>query len=345
MRSLKKCLSDIKHSKNIAIFTHMIPDADALASAVALKKLIKSNLVNQEGEQIVDIFFDYDEIGETNSVIIKGVVHNYQRCNTYDLGIALDCASKSRLGKYEELFDSCANKINIDHHLTNDNYADNNLIFKTSSTCEALYIVAQVKGYEIPDDVCSLIYSGIITDTNNLSQGNITINTHKIIAELLERNINLDALNEHFFKNNAVSKAMLLKKALQSLRFYDNDRLAIMKLTSQDLASVDANFDDTVGIVDHGIGIKGVDIAVLIIKKDDNSYYVSLRGKNNINVANIATSLGGGGHEHMSAFQYEDNYNAMFDKLMQECQQELEKNSPENTIESLFAGDDDDDNI
>ena len=345
MRSLKKCLSDIKHSNNIAIFTHMAPDADALASVVALKKLIKTHLANQESEQIIDIFFDYDEIGETNSVIIKGVVHNYQRCNNYDLGITLDCASKSRLGKYEQLFDTCTKKINIDHHLTNDNYADNNLIFKTSSTCEALYLVAKVKGFEIPDDVCSLIYSGIITDTNNLSQGNITINTHKIIAEMLERKINLDALNDHFFKNNAVSKAMLLKKALQTLRFYYNDRLAVMKITNDDLASVEAGFDDTVGIVDHGIGIKGVDISVLIIKKEDGSYYVSLRGKNSINVANIASNMGGGGHEHMAAFQHDNNYNLMFENLMQECQKELDKNAQESVIEALFTGDDEDDNI
>lgn len=345
MRSLKKCLSDIKHSKNIAIFTHMTPDADALASVVALKKMIKSNLANQEDEQIIDIFFDYDEICEANAPIIKGIVHNFQRCNNYDLGITLDCASKSRLGKYEQLFDSCTKKINIDHHLTNDNFADNNLIFKTSSTCEALYIVAKVKGFEIPDDVCSLIYSGIITDTNNLSQGNITIHTHKIIAEMLERNINLDALNDHFFKNNNVSKAMLLKKALQSLGFYYNDRLAVMKLSNESISAVGATFDDTVGIVDHGIGIKGVDIAVLIIKKEDESYYVSLRGKNNINVANIASNLGGGGHEHMAAFQFENNYNLMFENLMQECQKELDKNIPESAVDALFSGDDEEDNI
>lgn len=340
MRSLKKCLSDIKHSNNIAIFTHISPDTDALASAVALKKIIKANLSNQETEQIIDIFFDYDEIGETNSVIIKGVVHNFQRCNHYDLGITLDCASVNRLGKYQDLFMSCDKKINIDHHITNENFAENNLIFKTSSTCEALYIVAQVKGFQVPDDVCSLIYSGIITDTNNLSQGNITIHTHKIIAEMLERNINVDALNEHFFKNNNVSKAMLLKKALQSLGFYYNDKLAVMKLSNEALSAVGATFDDTLGIVDHGIEIKGVDIAVLIIKKEDDSYYVSLRGKNNINVANIAIAMGGGGHEHMAAFQFENNYNLMFENLMQECQKELEKNSSENVIEALFSGDD-----
>ncbi len=339
MRSLNKCFDDIKKSNNIAIFSHVDPDADALASAVALKKLIKYNIT--DCDKIIDIFFDYTEIGDVNSVIIKGVVHNLQRCHNYDLGIALDTASLSRLGKWADLYQSCANRINFDHHVTNENFADNNLVLKTSSTCEGLYLFAKAKGFVIPDDVCTLVYSGIITDTNNLTQGTITTRTHKVISDMMERGINLDALNEHFFKNNTKSKAYLLKKALESLKFYANDRIALMKLSKENLTTCDANKDDTLGIVNHGIEIKGVDIAILLIRQDDNTFSVSLRGKNNINVAEIATALGGGGHEQVAAFQYEGNYNEMFEKLMTECKKQLLAHPPIDIIEDLFTGDDD----
>ena len=69
MRSLNKCLNEIKNSKNIAIICHTLPDADALCSAVALKKLIKQN-INDETKQI-DIFVDADEISDINNAIIK----------------------------------------------------------------------------------------------------------------------------------------------------------------------------------------------------------------------------------------------------------------------------------
>lgn len=339
MRSLNKCLADIKKSNNIAIFTHSTPDADALASVIALKKLIKYN--NPENEKIIDLFFDYNEISDVNNAIIKGVAHNVERCNNYDLGIALDCASKSRLGKWQDLFDKCTTTVNFDHHSTNENFADNNLILKSSSTCEGLYLMAQTKNMKIPDDVCSLIYSGIITDTNNLTQGVISIKTHKIITEMMERKINLDALNEHFFKNNTKSKAYLLKKALETLRFFNGDRIAVMKINKKDLAECNATMDDTLGIVNHGIDIKGVDIAILSIKQDDNSFYVSLRSKNGINVANIASQMGGGGHEQASAFQYAGNYTDMFDKLMPLCKEELKNHPQEPHIEDLFSSDDD----
>lgn len=335
MRSLKQCLTDIKNSNNIAIFTHSSPDADALASAVALKKLIKNNL--QNSNKIIDLFFDTDEIGEINGAIIKGVAHNLERCNSYDLAIALDCASLSRLGKYRTLFEQCKNKINFDHHITNENFGDNNLILKTSSTCEGLYLIAKNKNLIIPDDVCSLIYSGIITDTNNLTQGTITTQTLKIIADFLERKINLDALNEHFFKNNTKSKAFLLKKALDSLKFYYHDRIAIMNLTKENLTLCNATMDDTLGIVNHGIEIKGVDIAILAIKQENN-YYVSLRSKNGIDVSNLAHTLGGGGHSQVAAFVWNSTLAELLDKFLPLCKEELQ-NHPQEKVEDLFGGD------
>ncbi|MBE7082788.1 MAG: hypothetical protein E7378_03860 [Clostridiales bacterium] len=334
MKSLAKLLQDIQNSSNIAILTHVNPDADALASAIALKKLINNN--SQGQRKIIDIFFEADSISDTNAVLIKGVPCNYQRCHAYDLAITVDCASVERLGKYAELFKNSPNTANIDHHTTNTRFAHNNLVLKTSSTCEAIYILAATRNFEISNDICSLIYSGIITDTNNLQQGLITVWTHKIITKFMERKVNIEALNQHFFKNNTKNKSFLLREALNSLHFFHDDRIAIMRLTNQDLDDCGATFDDTVGIVNHGIEIKGVDIAILIIKIEENYFYVSLRSKNNINVAQIAQQLGGGGNEMVAAFQYRGLFNEMSEALIKACGAELKNHSETLNVEDLF---------
>ena len=339
IHSLEKCISDIKNSKSIAIMCHTVPDADALASMVALKKLIKQNLTDENSPKQIDLFVDADEISELNSAIINGVELNNQRLDSYELAISLDCSSLSRLGKYAELFKNTQNTINIDHHITNEKFADNNLVFITSSTCEALYRIAKIYDFEISDEVCKLVYSGIITDTNNLSQGTITVNTHKIITEMVQRKINLDALNEHFFKNNTKSKAFLLKQALDSLTFYAGDRIAFMKLTKQDIADCNATVEDTYGIVNHGIEIKGVDISILAIKQEDNSYQVSLRSKGDVFVSEIATKMGGGGHEQVAAFHYEGLLADLKEKLIHLCREEL-ANHPVEEKEVLFDNSD-----
>ena len=317
-----------------------MPDADALASAVALKKLIKNNSNPNELKQI-DILVDADEINDVNSAIIKGVEINTPHTEIYDLAISVDCANIFRLGKYKELFENAKSTVNIDHHLTNTQFAQNNLVLKTSSCCEALYILAKLQQLKITDDICNLIYAGIITDTNNLTQGTITVETHKAITEMVERGINVAALNEHFFKNNTKSKTYLLKQALDSLTFYYNDRIAFMKLTKQDLAECDATNEDTFGIVDQGLNIKGVDIAIIAIKNEDNSYYVSLRGKGDISVAEIAQTMGGGGHAQVAAFQYNGLLADLKDQLIKECKQTLASHPTESVIDNLFVGDED----
>ncbi len=339
MHPLEKCISDIKNSKSIAIMCHTAPDADALASMVALKKLIRQNLSIENEQKQIDLFVDTDEIGELNSAIVNGVELNNQHVDKYDLAISLDCASLPRLGKYAELFKNTKNTINIDHHMTNEKFAHNNLVFTTSSTCEALYRIAKIYNFEISDEVCKLVYSGIITDTNNLTQGTITVNTHKIITEMVQRKINLDALSEHFFKNNTKSKAYLLKQALDSLTFFASDRIAFMKLTKQDISECNATVEDTYGIVNHGIEIKGVDISILAIKQEDNSYQVSLRSKGDISVSEIAVSMGGGGHDQVAAFHFDGLLADLKEKLIHLCREELSRH-PVEEKEALFDNSD-----
>ena len=339
MRSIKQCLEDIANSKSIAIFCHTMPDADTLASAVALKKLIKQNFQEYNGDKQIDIFVDCDEINEINGAIIKNVETNVQNCENYDMSISVDCASSNRMGKYEELYYKAKHTVNIDHHQSNTYFAENNLVLKTSSACEALYILTKINKFNISDEVCNLIYSGIITDTNNLTQ-NVTVYTYKIITRMVERKINIEALNDHFFKNNTKSKAYLLQKALNSLRFLISDRLALMKITKQDLTNADAKNEDTLGIVNHGIEIKGVEIAVLAIKQEDNSYYISMRGKNNVNVGQIASQFGGGGHDQVAAFQYDGNLTDLQQPLVKACREALNSHDKEDVEEPLFFGDD-----
>ena len=281
-----------------------------------------------------------EEVSELDGVMLKGIEHNNQNCEKYDLAISVDCASANRMGKYEEIFNSAEYTINIDHHSTNTKFANSNIILKTSSTCEALYVLSKVKGLKISDEVCNLIYAGIITDTNNLTQGTITKLTHKTITEMVERKINTQAIHDHFFKNNTKSKAYLLQKALSTMKFLSKDRIVVMKITKKDMADCEATFEDTLGIINHGIDLKGVEIAILAIKKDDNEYYFSLRSKNNVQVDEIAKKFGGGGHEQVAAFQYRGILADIQKDLLSACREELDKHATDEDIaENLFFGD------
>jgi bifunctional oligoribonuclease and PAP phosphatase NrnA len=337
MRSIFEFGHQLENNTNIVIITHTQPDADALCSAISLRKLILSNY-NPKQDKVVDLLVDAPSLDDTFLPVVKGEIINVQSKTIYDLAIGVDCPSTSRFGKYESVFINAKDSVNIDHHITNNNFANNNLVLVTSSTCELIYRIMKLGNKIIGDDVCKLIYAGIITDTADLTTGNVTTDTHKTIAELFARNLNYDAISEYFFKSDAVSKAFLLEKALHSLTFILDDRVAIMKLTKTDFRETDSTFTDSQGLINNAINIKGVDIAIILIKQEDNSYYCSLRGKSNVNVASIAQSFGGGGHENMAAFPYKGLLTDFWPPFTKACEVELNKLPPISKIpDDLFA--------
>lgn len=344
MHSTKYCVEQFKKSKKIAIITHSNPDADALCSSIALKRLLKKMYDDENNNLKIDIFTQADDIGDKYNPILKGVTINEQSCKRYDLAISLDCASKERMGKYLTIFKKAKDTLNIDHHSTNTRFAKNNICAsKCSSTCEIIYsLFLKILNWEASADIYRLIYAGIITDTNNLSQ-NVNGLTLRILSELMKLNttmdLNLEKVKDLFFKNNTKEQMSLLQRALNSIMFYENNKVAIMKLVKLDFNETNCTQEDTLGIVDYAINIKGVDIGVIFIKNENNTYYVSLRGKNNIDVSNIAKKMGGGGHKNMAAFQTKEG-ETLVDiktKLLSYCKEELAKiENEDDVVENLF---------
>ena len=341
---LKIYIKQLIEANNIAIIGHINPDADAISSALALKRLIKQNLETEDKKYIIDIFFDTDEIDELYKPLIYNQRYNEHSVLEYDLAIAVDCSSKDRLGAYDRIFKNAKDTLNIDHHETNTKFARNNIIsIKCSSTCELIYFLfIKALQWHYTHDIYSLIYSGIITDTNNLSQ-NIGINTLSIVAEIMQKaftdSVSLEKIRDYFFKNNTPEQLSLLSRALESLSFYADNQIATMKITKQDFIETYTNQEDTLGIVDYAIKLHDVKIGILFIKQDDNSYYVSLRSKDNINVGEVAKQMHGGGHRTIAAFSTSENESLTEIKarLFDLCKQQLNCENNEIKIENLFA--------
>ena len=344
MESAKYSIEQIKQAKNIAIISHINPDADAIGSMIALKRLIKKNFATSNNSLIIDTFAQTDIIDSRYSPLLNGENLNKQTCKKYDLAICVDCADINRLGKFKKIFNNATDTLNIDHHETNTKFAKNNVVAKnSSSTCEILYLLYHnVFKLDFSAGIDSLLYSGIITDTNNLTQ-NLGNSTLKVVFELIEKcrqsNCNLEVIRDHFFKNNTKEQLTLLGHALQTLNFVENGKIAMMKLVKQDFIETKAKQDDTVGIVDYTCNLSGVKIGIIFIKQQDNTYYVSLRSKDEVDVGKIASAMGGGGHKNVSAFRtkQKENLTDVKSKLISLCKAELDNcNQNTESIESLF---------
>ena len=59
-----------------------------------------------------------------------------------------------------------------------------------------------------------------------------------------------------------------------------------------------ASEEDCEGIVNYALSVQGVETAVFLRELPEGRIRLSLRGKGRVDVAAVATRLGGGGHEN-----------------------------------------------
>ena len=242
---------------------------------------------------------------------------------------------------YEEILNNIPNIINIDHHDTNERFGTINIVSaKASSTCEVLYIIAKASNFEFNNMIAKELYQGIITDTNCFTSRTITKRTHQVASELLTFKFDSDAIKEYYFKNNSVGKMKLLSKALQSLKFYKGERFTTMRIPNELFSKFDASFEDTLGIIDNGINISGTEVSAILIEREPNKIYASLRSKGRVDVGEIAKEVGsrlggsGGGSANIAAFQAEGVLKEVESALAESVSPKLE--DIENDDEIIF---------
>jgi phosphoesterase RecJ-like protein len=221
---------------------------------------------------------------------------NDKKYSGYDLGIAVDCADEARLGKYLHAYNKCRNTINIDHHGTNRGFGKENYVSPDcSSTCELLYSLIKDE-IEITPDVATYLYLGISTDTGNFMHDNTAPSTLLAASELLSYGADHRSIINDFYKNNTKNKIALTGKAINSIRFFCDEAIAVMTVTKDMLAETGCTMADTEGLIDYAMSIGSVQAAVCMTEQKERSYKVSYRSKT-VDVSMSAATFGGGGHK------------------------------------------------
>lgn len=290
--TLKDVAIELKKHSNVLIFCHNRPDGDTLGSAFSLKYAIE-----QVDGKVADIvcpqpvpekYFCLEFIGKTllPSEVVK----------KYDCHIALDCASEMMLGDSYGLFVKNQATINVDHHVSNERYAKVNYVEDRAACCEIIYSLINYLGREINASVANSLLLGIVTDTGNFMHSNVTKATLQTAAELVDKGASLNKISYAMFKNQKIERAKLYAHVINGMRFFEDGKIAIISVFKSDFEKFSATQDMTEGFIDYPLSIEGVEVAVSIMETKDKAFKISLRSKGKINVNEIASTFGGGGH-------------------------------------------------
>ncbi len=282
---LEEAASLLKEKDHILILTHQSPDGDTMGSGFALHLAL-----TQLGKQARVICAD----GLPTRFQIEPLPDFSDF--TPELIVAVDVADAKLLGdslqEYADCVDLC-----IDHHPSNTEYAAQLLLRDDSAaTCEIIYDLLLEMGVTITPLIAGYLYMGISTDTGCFKFSNTTSQTHRIGAELIDLGADYVRINVRFFDKKSKNRIALERQALDSIRYFFNERCALMVVSRQMIVESNTDESELDGVSAIPRQIEGVEIGVTLREKENGSYKVSMRSGEQVDACAICKMLGGGGH-------------------------------------------------
>ena len=286
----------IREAKRIAICSHINPDGDTLGCAAAMRLVLlrmgKEPVLFCDGK-VPDQLTFLPGISEMN--VPTGAEE------PFDLMLAVDVSDISRLGSCEKLIQKSRHTAQIDHHPTNPLYMEENSVDGDApAACILIREQISALGQEIDRETAVCLYTGISTDTGNFAFASTNAECFEIMTELMGKDLPLAKLNRILFRERARPQVLLIGRALNSLQYYENGKIAVMKLKLSDFEECGALSEHADTLVNFGLDTVGTRMAMLAREGEDGTIKISLRAKEPDCVSDVAQKFGGGGHPQAS---------------------------------------------
>lgn len=285
---------------NIVVISHVNPDGDAIGSGLALTLGLK-----KMGKNVRFILQDKypDSVKFLNEI---NIVEQYDENNEYkfDLSICVDGATDDRLGKAKELLKDRF-VINIDQHISNTLYGKLNYVEEISSTSELIYKFLKFCEIDIDINMAEALYTGLVNDTGNFSHDNVTEKTFEMAAELKRIGASNSKVVREFFNTKSLPAIKLLGIAMYEMEYNENKKLAYYFMSKETLDKYNGRKEDTEGIVEKLISFKEAEVSLFLREDKIGVIKGSMRSKHDIDVNEIASIFGGGGHRKAAGFTSE----------------------------------------
>ena len=282
----------VQDARTIAVCSHVNPDGDTLGCAAAMRLALI--YLGKE----VSLFCDGkvpDQLSFLPGIGEMRVPTGEE--GPFDLFLSVDVSDEKRLGNCASLKTKSQHTAQIDHHPTNPLFMEENYV-DGSAPAACLLINEVLKSLNVPlnRDIAICLYTGISTDTGNFAFASTNAACFGVMSELMEQDLPLAELNRILFRERAMPQVLLIGKALNGLKYYENGRIAVMTLTRQDFLDCGALSEHADTVVNFGLDTVGTRMALLARETEDGKVKFSLRAKEPDTVSDVAQLFGGGGH-------------------------------------------------
>ncbi len=293
----------ILKSQKIAVTSHLRPDGDSICSSLALHfmgELLGKQIDVYIKDPLPFPFNNFPDVERVRTILMAQ--------EAYDCVILLECANVPRSG--QENLDGYY-KINIDHHHSNDYYADINWVDPESAAVACMiFQLGEEMGIRFTPKIATQLYSAIVSDTGSFQFSNTKAHAFEICFKLVRYGAVPIQVSEMLYNNNPWEKIKLLGQVLSTLTMSEKGDIAVITMFKSFLNDLNLSEIDTEDITTLARSIKGARMVLFFKEMKPDTFRVSIRSKASANSALVAEYFGGGGHLHAAGFtvtgKYED---------------------------------------
>ena len=312
MITLESAAKTLLSKDKILILTHRSPDGDTIGSgyalAMALRKLGKSVKVDCTDPFPEKYSYFTDKLEKFDEEFVVSV----DIADTKLLG--------EKLSDYADKIDLC-----IDHHGSNTKYAKE--YYVEASAAAAAQVIAKLirlMNVEFDKDIANAIYTGITTDTGCFRYTNVTAETHRIAADMIDCGAESGMINRLMFETKSRSRLEIERRVMDSIQFYLDGRCAIAYATIDMMKESGAVDSDMEGVSSLPRQIEGVMAGITLREKNNGKFKVSVRTTDELDASAICANFGGGGHKAAAGCMITGTLNEAIEQIIEVVRQALE---------------------
>jgi len=300
---IKLLKKHIEESENIVLFGHRNPDGDALGATLGLCGVLKAMGKNATVILPNDFPTYLSWLGGANDIMVfsKHPEDTKKVLDAADFMFMLDFNAANRVGDLEEFIPTIPFAV-IDHHPMPQ--FDTPMLFSdtsVSSTCEFLtnIIYDMALDTHIDKAIATALFVGILTDTGRFNHNSSNPQTYRMVANLLEKGVEKDAVIDAVFDSFSESRMRLMGFVLnEKMEVFKDEGLALVALSLAEKEKFQFQAGDAEGFVNLPLSIAGIKKSIFM-QEYDGMVRMSFRSKGEVAINTIAAEhFEGGGHRN-----------------------------------------------
>lgn len=326
---MKDAVDALAAAKHILVIQAENPDADSLASALALEDM-------------------FGNTSKTTILYCQVAMPKYLRYldgwdrvqdewpKDFDAVVIVDASRRpllERTLKPERIRQlSVLPVVVIDHHTSEVDlpFATINVIDSEAvSTGQVIAELANYAKWEVNSLAANMIATSIMADSLGLSSSKVSAASVHLLAEMIDRGANLSDLEEkrRQFGRKPLDIFRYKGQLFERVELHLDGRLAVVVIPWEEIEAYSDAYNPSMLIIDEMRLIEGVDVAAAFKTYPDGKITAKLRANPNAQFMHLlAEHFGGGGHPFTAGFKvYDTPYETLFKEFLQLTRRHLEQ--------------------